>query len=39
MMFNLVSNALLQPNTRIRIDSIAGYEDYPAVTLDDLEDS
>ncbi|KAK4279746.1 hypothetical protein QN277_011472 [Acacia crassicarpa] len=25
-----------QPNTRIRINSITGYEDYPAVTMDSL---
>ncbi|KAJ0085738.1 hypothetical protein Patl1_07821 [Pistacia atlantica] len=26
-----------QPNTRIRITGITGYEDYPAVTLDSLQ--
>ncbi|XP_054804953.1 50S ribosomal protein L21, chloroplastic [Prosopis cineraria] len=28
-----------QPNTRIRINGITGYEDYPAVTLDSLNSS
>lgn len=27
----------LQPNTRIRITGITGYEDFPAVTLDSLK--
>ncbi|XP_015942491.1 50S ribosomal protein L21, chloroplastic [Arachis duranensis] len=27
-----------QPNTRIRINSIMGYENYPKVTMDDIKD-